>query len=60
MKISDFEKLLPQPQFCRIHRSYMIAQSAVTLVKAAEIHLGDVVVPVGRVYKDNIAKLMNK
>ncbi|NQZ06620.1 MAG: response regulator transcription factor [Algicola sp.] len=58
MKISDFEKLLPQPDFCRIHRSYLIAQSAITLVKAAEIHLGDTVVPVGRVYKESVGALL--
>jgi DNA-binding LytR/AlgR family response regulator len=58
MKISDFEKLLPQPDFCRIHRSYLVAQAAVTLVKAAEIHLGDTVVPVGRVYKESVGALL--
>ncbi len=60
MKISDFEKLLPQSDFCRIHRSYLIAQSAVTLVKAAEIHLGDIVVPVGRVYKESVGALLKR
>lgn len=59
MKISDFEKLLPKDQFTRIHRSYVISKQFITLIKSAEIHLGDITLPVGRVYKDNIQGLMD-
>lgn len=58
MKISDFEKLLPKDQFYRIHRSYMISKNAITLISASEVHLGDIVIPVGRVYKDTIEALL--
>lgn len=57
MKISDFEKLLPKEKFSRVHRSYLVAHHAITVLKASEISLGDTIIPVGRVYKDELAKL---
>lgn len=54
MKISDFEKLLPNEIFCRVHRSYIVALSAITLVKANELGLGTLIIPIGRVYKPHI------
>lgn len=58
MKISDFEKLLPDKEFSRIHRSYLIAHQAVTLVSANEVQLGATTLPVGRVYKEKIVHLI--
>ena len=59
MKISDFEKLLPKESFSRIHRSYLIAHHAITLIKANEIQINEVFLPVGRIYKENIRNLLN-
>ena len=59
MKISDFEKLLPKENFSRIHRSYLVAHHAITLISANEIKLNDIVLPVGRVYKENIRGLLD-
>lgn len=58
MKISDFEKLLPTDKFSRVHRSYIVAHHEITLVKANEVVLGGTVIPVGRVYKDHLAKIV--
>lgn len=58
MKISDFESLLPKDQFTRVHRSYIISNDKITLIKASEIHLGGISVPVGRVYKNNVRELI--
>lgn len=58
MKISDFEKLLPAEIFCRVHRSYLVALNAVTLFTANELTLGDITIPVGRVYKPNVKLLL--
>ncbi|WP_435275537.1 LytR/AlgR family response regulator transcription factor [Psychrobium sp. nBUS_13] len=58
MKISDFEKLLPAEIFCRVHRSYLVALNAVTLFTANELTLGDITIPVGRVYKPSVKSLL--
>ena len=57
MKISDFEKLLPREEFSRVHRSYIVAHHAITLMRANEVALGSTIVPVGRVYKEDVAKI---
>lgn len=59
MKISDFEQLLPKESFSRIHRSYIVAHHAITLVSANEIKLHNISLPIGRVYKDNIRNLID-
>lgn len=59
MKISDFEKLLPKASFSRIHRSYLVAHHAITLISANEIKLNEIVLPVGRVYRDKVRELLN-
>ncbi|MEN7551640.1 LytTR family DNA-binding domain-containing protein [Rapidithrix thailandica] len=58
MKISDFERLLPAEEFFRVHRSFIVSKHFVSLVKASEIHLGEKVIPVGRVYKPNIERIL--
>lgn len=58
MKISDFEKLLPKDKFSRVHRSYIISHQAITSMSANEIALGSKIIPVGRVYKEDVAKIL--
>ena len=58
MKISDFENLLPEKEFSRVHRSYMISHSAITLISASEITLGNKIIPVGRVYKSKLDSII--
>jgi DNA-binding LytR/AlgR family response regulator len=58
MKISDFENLLPKKSFVRVHRSFMLSKNYITLVKANEVHLGNVIIPIGRVYKENMDELL--
>jgi len=58
MKISDFEKILPKDKFSRVHRSYIIAHQAITLISANEIELGTTPIPVGRVYKEHVSRIL--
>jgi DNA-binding LytR/AlgR family response regulator len=58
MKISDFENLLPAEHFSRVHRSYIVAHHALTLIKASEVRIDDAIIPVGRVYKARVSKLV--
>lgn len=58
MKISDFEKILPKDKFSRVHRSYIIAHHAISLISANEIELGSTFIPVGRVYKEHVSRIL--
>ncbi len=57
-KISDLENLLPKTSFVRVHRSFLISKDHVTLIKANEIQLGEMKIPIGRVYKDRVVELL--
>ena len=49
--IGNFHKMLPQAQFLRIHKSYVIARNKISAYTAQEIEIGDKVLPVGRAFK---------
>ena len=58
MKISEFENLLPEQAFSRVHRSYLVRHGALTMITASELAIGDTVIPVGRVYKQQLSKVL--
>ena len=48
----DLEKQLPAAQFCRVHRSYMVAIAKIRLVERDRIVIGKEIIPVSKTYKD--------
>ncbi len=56
-KISDFEKKLP-PSFLRIHRSYIINSEKITAFTAQDIEIGEIEIPIGISYKQNILEVL--
>lgn len=51
--LKKLESMLPQGEFVRIHRSYIVARSKITSYKKQEVCLqGGVTLPVGRQYAD--------
>lgn len=59
-KISTMAERLPEQQFVRIHRSYIVAVAAVRAVSASSLHLDDLQLPVGRTYKGALEKFTKK
>ena len=59
-KISDFESLLPNNYFSRIHKTFLISHNAVTFITASEVHIDKKTIPIGRVYKANMNKIVKK
>lgn len=57
MKISDFERLLPERQFIRTHRSFIVSKSKIKIIESNEIHLEKKKIPIGRSYKSNVDRL---
>lgn len=55
-----FENRLPQNQFVRIHKSYMLALSKVKAFTSAEVEIADTSLPIGRTYKQQFLQLINK
>ena len=49
--ISGVEKLLPRNQFCRIHRGYIVALSAITGFNQHKVHLSQKDLPLSEQYR---------
>lgn len=48
--LKDFENTLPQNEFMRIHKSYMIRIEEIEAISIREVKVGGDLVPVGRTY----------
>src|ERR1700744_1503250 len=56
--LSAYESLLPSAGFIRVHRSYLIAVVAITLVKGNVIVLAAKEIPIGGSYREGVMKLV--
>lgn len=56
--ISQIEKTLPTDQFLRIHRSYLVALAHIHSFSATYVFIGDKELPIGRTYKEQVAKIL--
>lgn len=56
-KISDFEKLLPNTDFIRTHKSFIVAKNKIKQIEGNRILIDVHKIPIGQTYKENINKL---
>lgn len=56
---SVLEKL-PQNEFTRIHRSFVVANSKIDAISRSGVEIGSSHIPVGEQYKENFRELLNK
>jgi DNA-binding LytR/AlgR family response regulator len=49
-----FEETLPDAQFIRIHRSYIVAAERVTAVTTTKLEIGDQEIPIGALYQKTV------
>jgi len=57
-RISYLEEKLPDMQFLRIHRAYVIATDKIKSFSASVIEVGDLELPIGRQYKTAVMKAL--
>jgi DNA-binding LytR/AlgR family response regulator len=57
--LSALEETLPKDGFIRIHRSFIIAINKIDSYNADTIQIGKKELPVGRLFKQNVNKLLN-
>jgi|SRR6218665_219823 len=55
-----FEEQLPAKEFIRIHRSYIVSLGAITAIRAHHVELGEIVLPVGSSYRDQLISLLGQ
>ena len=55
LQIGGIDAFLDDERFVRIHKSYMVNTEKITAYGASEIELGNIVLPLGRSYKELVA-----
>ncbi len=58
--LKDFETALPEREFIRIHKSYIVRIEEIQAINVKEVKVGDDLVPVGRTYYQNLIGGINK
>ena len=58
-QISALEEELPESQFIRVHKSYIIPVSRVTTISLKSVGIGEDKIPIGRNYKEYVLKKLN-
>ena len=58
-QISKLEDLLPDNEFIRIHKSFIVSIDRLTTISPSSIGIGDKKIPIGRNYKNFVLKKLN-
>ena len=56
--LTSFEEVLPEGQFVKVQKSFIIAKDKITLIEGNLIHILQHKIPVGKMYKLNIKNLI--
>jgi DNA-binding LytR/AlgR family response regulator len=55
-RLSYMEETLPENNFARIHKSYIVALEKITHMQAEQVIVGNTTIPIGRVFKNEFVK----
>lgn len=58
-QIGEIASLLPDEQFVRVHRSYIVAIHKISAFSNVEVVIGEKLIPIGRSYKEMVAQCLN-
>lgn len=60
MKMKTLEDFLPQPEFMRVHRSYIVHMPKADVIDKAQIMFGNISVPISDSYRETILQYVNE
>ncbi|MBK8565225.1 MAG: response regulator [Saprospiraceae bacterium] len=60
VSIGNFLHELPAGRFVQVHKSFIVAKAKVTAYTAQDIEIGEMVVPIGRLYKEGFLREMGQ
>lgn len=60
MNMKALENFLPQPQFLRVHRSYIVNTKMIQAIDRQRIIIGDIAIPIADSSKDAITEYISK
>ena len=56
--LKKIEDALPQTEFVRVHKSYIVALRHITAIERSRIFIGEAVIPVGDNYRQGFYRLV--
>ncbi len=56
-RLSAFMEKLPEDQFCRIHKSYLVSLSKIDYIEGNQVSIGETMLPISATYKDQFLKV---
>ena len=56
----DLERQLPGQQFCRVHKSYLVALDKIESIERDRITVNNIIIPVSDTYKEYFYKLIGR
>lgn len=57
--LTAMETILPEEYFLRVHKSFIVTISRIDRIQGNKMHLGSMVVPIGKMYKMNVERIVN-
>ncbi len=60
MSLKSLLSLLPAGRFIRVHRSFLVQKSKIGTVTNSHIEFGRVQIPIGRLYKNDLARFLSE
>ncbi|MEO1052287.1 MAG: LytTR family DNA-binding domain-containing protein [Bacteroidota bacterium] len=57
-RLATFESSLPADAFIRVHKSYIVSVKKIDVIEGNTIHLKGQKIPIGKVYKHNLDKVL--
>ena len=58
--MSEMEKLLPDKQFLRVHKSFIVAVAYIISIYGNSIEMGKATIPIGISYKNNVRSFISR
>lgn len=59
MNVKRAEELLPEREFIRVNRSYIVRKDRIKVIERGRIIIGDKYVPIGDAYRDALNDYLN-
>ena len=60
VSIGHFMKELPAENFIQVYKSFIVAKDKISAFTSHDVEIGEVEIPIGRVYKESFEKEMRK
>lgn len=58
--LKSLEEILPQNDFARVHRSFIVSIAKIEAIQRNKIKINDKYIPIGELYKDHFNKLLDQ